>query len=157
MIEGVFMNSKIPNILILLAFLIIGVLSFNATKTFSNPMGNNTIGSDYYPKVLTILLISFSIVGILKEFIKKREVLKVNKIKPILISLLLIIIYFLSWYYVGYFYIITFLFLVISINYYDFLVVKKINTKMVLINGGISLGAIIVINLLFDKILAIVF
>src|SRR5690625_590678 len=151
------MNSKFLNISIFMGLILLSILSLNAIKDFPNPAGNNTLDSGYYPRILVTLLIIFSLFGIFKEFFKKSTIFKVENIKPIALSLLLIVGYFLTWHYIGYFYFITFIFLVLCINYYDFIVIKKIYLKGLFINSIISLGVVVFIYLLFDKVLSITF
>lgn len=151
------MNSKIINITVLMIFIFISILTFNATREFPDPIDKNTINSGYYPALLAVLLMIFSIIGIFQSIYSKQSKLTINNFIAISLSILLIIIYFLFWYFIGYFYILTFIFLILIINYYDFYQTKKMSIKNFLKNTFISLIAICVIYLIFDIILSMSF
>jgi len=89
------MNSKIINITVLMIFIFISILTFNATREFPDPIDKNTINSGYYPALLAVLLMIFSIIGIFQSIYSKQSKLTINNFIAISLSILLIIIYFL--------------------------------------------------------------
>jgi hypothetical protein len=148
------MNKKKATIIVLIIIIFLGCLYFLAINKEGIVLENKGVGYNYYPNILTALLILFSLISLFQTLREKvNEKITIN-LKLFLITAGLLTVYLLSWSLVGYFYLNTFIFLLATLIIYG----KKDRLRgLVTVSILISLSMSVIIYVLFTRIMNIQF
>lgn len=136
-------------VLIILSIISIGYFYL----AHSLPISNNdvSIGPDYFPKILAIILLVLCIINFIQTWRKKNVQSFFTNSKFIFITIGLVILYLLSWSLFGYFYLTTFLFLSIIFFIY------KPSKKHLPLYIVLAILITIIIHLLFNIVVGVRF
>lgn len=138
------MNYKVTSNIFLFSLIILGIAYFYSASNLPSTK-SATMGADYFPKLLAIILVVLCSIKLIQSFKDKNE--KINYIysKKILISILLIIIFIKLWDLFNLFYLIMFIFLMVLSSFFF----PKLNYKKIGIDLIISVIVTLIIYLLF--------
>jgi len=140
-----------------IVMVIFAIIYFVLANNFGS--GANTeagaIGPDGFPKILAGALIILSIVGIVKQFSKKKteERIDFSGFLIVLLTIVLTIAYFITWIYLEYFYITTFIYLFLLMLLFN-LKVKTPLKKIFYTNIPVIVGLLLIVYFLFDVFLS---
>ncbi|WP_102346811.1 tripartite tricarboxylate transporter TctB family protein [Bacillus sp. Marseille-P3661] len=146
------MEGKYVSYTTMIFLIFIGVFYYIGADQFSLERDSSTLGPDYFPKLLSILLVIFCVINLFKIRKESKSKFELNNLKMIVLTIATICLYITSWSLLGLFYINTFLFLLLLLSLYQFK--QKVKYKY-LKNAVISLSFTLFIYLLFDLILAL--
>ena len=147
------MSYKKATYTALAVIVLIGVVYLTAASRL--PQSNAlTLGPDYFPNILGVLLIVLCILSFFQTWRKSDEGMEIANFKTILITLGIVALFVLAWQYAGYFYVLVFLTLFILFSLYS---LKSERKKRVWIHGAISLGTVGAIYLIFEVVIGIRF
>lgn len=143
------MSYKIASYVSLIFFAIIGVLFFSSSLQLPEASGQ-TIGPEYFPRLLSILLIIFCIISLLSTKKKKEEHVEFKNPRYIIFTVLLSIVFIGLWHMFGLFYIFAFGYMAILFYFYN---QDKHSIKKALKYIAIALGMAIILYVLFEHLL----
>lgn len=138
----------------IIMILIAGTYYFMADKVQGFSQGGLTLGPGAFPKILAVILIILSVIGIIQQVTNKKEDVKLNLsgIGLVFVTVGLLILYFISWIYLGYFYINTFLFMFILMTILS-LKIKLPLKKILYVNLPVTIVVLLIVYVLFDVLL----
>lgn len=114
------------------------------------PTSDNGVGPQYFPQILSILLIILCVASIFSTAKKEDERFEIPNIFMILLTIGLIICFILLWSSLGQFYIVSFIFISSLILLFT---PKKRTIQHILSNLGVSLVITVSIYLLFTVLM----
>lgn len=147
------MSEKYANLSMYSILSIIAVFYLITAQSFDGA-GTNTIGPGYFPKLLGIGLLLFSVIGIVAT-IKQKNTGKIviENLKMIIVALIAVIAFLVIWKWLDAFYVLALVFLLglTAIFRKDFGMTKK-NIAVI---AGSAIGMTITIYLIFDKLMGL--
>lgn len=145
------MSANKSTYITLLALILFAIVYFISADSLTQPQDTGTLGSGYFPKLLSILLVILCVINIFQTRKKEDHKIPLPHLKTILITIGLTALYFLSWGLFGFFYVHTFLYLIILFTFY------QPSKKHLPIYVVTALLITLFIYLLFDNLLGIRF
>lgn len=143
------MSYKIASYVSLIFFAGIGVVFF--TSSFNLPTASGqAIGPEYFPRLLSILLIIFCIISLITTMKKKEEHVEFANPRYIIFTIILSVIFIGLWHMFGLFYIFAFVYMTILFYFYN---QDKHSIKKALRYIAIALGMAIFLYVLFERLL----
>lgn len=148
------MSYKKGTYISLLFITAVGILFYAASMALPSPQASQDIGPDYFPKIISVLLVICCVINFFTTKKKKDEHLEMRNLGLIMFTVILMILFVAVWGIVGKFYVISFIFLTILIYVYN---QAKHSLKKILISSAISLGLTLFVYVIFDRLLYISF
>ncbi|RTR35174.1 tripartite tricarboxylate transporter TctB family protein [Robertmurraya yapensis] len=146
--------KKGTNVMLLLITLVSAIFLYQSfsLKTLTT---NQPIGPDFFPKVISILLIITCIISFITT-LKKTEDRKVEleKFKFVIYTVVAAIVFVMCWQFLGLFYVCSFIFLFALLYLYNN---NGSKFKKILTSLGISLVVILFVYAVFGKLLNVLF
>ncbi|MBP1155845.1 MULTISPECIES: tripartite tricarboxylate transporter TctB family protein [unclassified Paenibacillus] len=142
------MSYKIASYVSLIFFAMIGVLFFSSS--FYLPASGQTIGPEYFPRLLSIILIIFCIISFITTTKKKDVKVEFANPRYIIFTVLLSIVFIGLWHMFGLFYVFAFVYMAILFYFYN---QDKHSLKKAFKYIVIALGMAIFLYVLFERLL----
>lgn len=150
------MSKKKLDISVLFFLIILGSYYIYTALNLKDKNVEGDPGTGFFPIILGVMLIIFSLIGILKWLKKPDETVAFGNQKIVILTIILVSVYFLFWEFVGFFFLITFLFLLVLFTIYRLPLKIKL-LRLLTINSLISFGLTFFIYILFNKLMYIDF
>ncbi|MFZ4452661.1 tripartite tricarboxylate transporter TctB family protein [Salibacterium aidingense] len=146
------MSYKLMSYTVLLGLICIAVFGFISSSRMTNPMSDQPIGPGYFPTALSVILFILCILSLITTWKKEDQKISLPNIKYIILTILGIGLYILSWNISEAFFICTFVFLLFLLTLFS---KQKFDGRTIWINFIVSLGILLFIYFLFDRLLNI--
>ncbi|SDI83426.1 tripartite tricarboxylate transporter TctB family protein [Paenibacillus naphthalenovorans] len=143
------MSYKIASYVSLIFFSMIGILFFRSSFYLPAASGQ-TIGPEYFPRLLSILLIIFCIISWITTKKKKDERVEIANLRYIIFTVLLSIVFIGLWHMFGLFYLFAFIYMAILFYFYN---QDKHSIKKAFKYLAMALGLAAFLYVVFDRLL----
>jgi hypothetical protein len=138
----------------LLFFAALGIVFYVSSMSIPKAIASQRIGPEYFPQIISVLLIVCCILSFFKTRKKTDEYIKLPNFRYIILTVILMILFVVIWGITENFYVTSFVFLGALIYIYNQV---KQSFKKVLLSGAISLVLVAFVYVIFDRVLGITF
>lgn len=135
------MSYKKTTSVFLLLILIFTMVYFFSINSMDAGMAVETIGPDYFPNLLSVLLVILCIISFFQTLKKPDKKINLPNFKYILLTIGITILFLLAWYYLEYFYVFAFSFVTSLFILYK--VERTIKSILICAAGGIIFTVLI--------------
>ena len=101
------MSYKKLSVVFLSVFAVAGVIFYFQAMKFPEAMGPAASSPTFYPKLLSVLMTLFSVVGIITTLKKEDKIIEIPSIKNYFFVLVVTIVWVFAWQNLGYFYLVS--------------------------------------------------
>lgn len=147
-------NYKIATYVSLIVIITINTFYLTSATEFIARFSDNTIGPEYFPKILSYLLYFFCVVSLIQNFFKKKtEYITINNPTRLMAIIFMIIIFLILWAFLELFYPLSIIFMFLL--FYTINPSRKKNIKKALISSFVmSFITNLVIYILFNVLMS---